>query len=178
MLTQAISSDPAFVRVEKGVYALACLAPDAEPTARAPRAVKVTLINSGLQAAHLKAELLAIDHPFYARAEARTGALMQRLSGASGDYVQPDGYGSAAMLPDRGQELAAFQQRANEAVQAHSLRLEQVWQDRVHTESWHPHKRSFVHTCVEVWPCNASYWHFVSMRRVGCWAGIRITVRT
>jgi len=38
---QAISADPAFVRLEKGVYALACLAPDAEPTARAPRAVKV-----------------------------------------------------------------------------------------------------------------------------------------
>ncbi len=30
------------------------------------------------------------------------------------------------MLPDRGQELAAFQQRAIEAVQLHRARLEQV----------------------------------------------------
>lgn len=37
---QALSSDPAFVRLEKGVYALACLVPSAEPTARAPRSVK------------------------------------------------------------------------------------------------------------------------------------------
>ncbi len=30
------------------------------------------------------------------------------------------------MLPDRGQELAAFQQRATEAIQLHRARLEQV----------------------------------------------------
>ena len=50
MHLQAISADPAFVRLEKGVYALACLAPDAEPTARAPRAVKV----SNVPISHLK----------------------------------------------------------------------------------------------------------------------------
>ena len=38
--SQALSSDPAFVRLEKGIYALACLVPDAEPTARAPRPLK------------------------------------------------------------------------------------------------------------------------------------------
>jgi hypothetical protein len=57
---------------------------------------------------------------------ARTDVHVQRASGASDDYVQPDGYGSSAALPDRGQELAAFQQRANEAVQTHGARLEQV----------------------------------------------------
>ena len=126
---QAISADPAFVRLEKGVYALACLAPDAEAhSTRAASGQGALLPQSAEDGSCRRCHappLRAVRQCSISLyiLPARRSARAARQTTTCSRMVTTEGN---TMMPDRGQELAAFQQRASEAVQLHRARLEQV----------------------------------------------------